>query len=49
VLLAERSGISKEAAIEVLCNCAISSPMIQVEELIVHTQKQCHLHVAFQA
>jgi|LauGreDrversion4_2_1035121.scaffolds.fasta_scaffold385164_2 3-hydroxyisobutyrate dehydrogenase-like beta-hydroxyacid dehydrogenase len=49
VLLAERSGISKEAAIEVLCNCAISSPMIQVEELIVHTQKQCLLHVAFQA
>jgi 3-hydroxyisobutyrate dehydrogenase-like beta-hydroxyacid dehydrogenase len=39
VLLAERSGISKEAAIEVLCNCAISSPMIQVEPLIVHTYK----------
>jgi 3-hydroxyisobutyrate dehydrogenase-like beta-hydroxyacid dehydrogenase len=30
VLLAERSGIRKDVAIEVLCNCAISSPMIQV-------------------
>jgi 3-hydroxyisobutyrate dehydrogenase-like beta-hydroxyacid dehydrogenase len=31
VLLAERSGIPKDVAIEVLCNCAISSPMIQVK------------------
>jgi 3-hydroxyisobutyrate dehydrogenase-like beta-hydroxyacid dehydrogenase len=30
LLLAERSGISKDVAVEVLCNCAISSPMIQV-------------------
>ena len=32
VLLAERSGIPKEVAVEVLCNCAISSPMIQVSQ-----------------
>jgi 3-hydroxyisobutyrate dehydrogenase-like beta-hydroxyacid dehydrogenase len=30
VLLAERSGIQKDVAVDVLCNCAISSPMIQV-------------------
>lgn len=37
VLLAERSGIPKHVAIEVLCNCAISSPMIQVETHIYQT------------
>jgi 3-hydroxyisobutyrate dehydrogenase-like beta-hydroxyacid dehydrogenase len=35
VLLAERSGIPKDVAIEVLCNCAISSPMIQVDRRMI--------------
>jgi 3-hydroxyisobutyrate dehydrogenase-like beta-hydroxyacid dehydrogenase len=39
VLLAECSGIPLEAAIEVLCNCAISSPMIQVGPRIARAQK----------
>jgi 3-hydroxyisobutyrate dehydrogenase-like beta-hydroxyacid dehydrogenase len=48
VLLAERSGIPKDVAIEILCNCAISSPMIQVETLICHIyQPVCSFFLCF--